>query len=331
MSHNLSITETAAWLKARDNFLIITHRRPDGDTIGCAGALTFGLREAGKTAYILPNPEITPRYERFIVGCLAPDGYCPEYVIVVDTASYDLIPKSAKEHTNKISLGIDHHSSNSLFAENTCLDDTRAACGEVIYEILIELSGKISEKSAEALYVALSTDTGCFAYTNTTPNTLRVAAQLIEAGAPNKELNKLLFRTKTHNRVKMEGTINSNLEFHFGGSVALAFITRSMIETIGAKEDDMDDIASLPGTVEGVRAGITIRELTSPTDCKVSVRTTPLINAHKICKHFGGGGHAMAAGYSRNKPIAEIKEELLEVLKDFIPQAESTLVTSSSP
>ena len=315
----IDTNDTAQWLKERDNFLIITHRRPDGDTIGCAGALAQGLREFGKTAYVLFNPETTPRYTRFVKDHWAPDGYVPEHVIAIDTASCELFPINGESYTGSVSLSIDHHPSNTLYAKLTCLNETDASCGETIYNILIAMSGSVSPKSAECLYAALSTDTGCFVFANTTANTLRVASLLIEAGAPHRELNRILFRTRSHGRIKIEGFIYSGIEFHFGGIVAISTITREMMENAGADEDDVDDIASIPGSIEGVLAGITIRELKSKSDCKVSVRTSPSVSANAICEHFGGGGHPMAAGFSLEKTVPEIKEALLAILGDFLP------------
>ena len=315
---NLTIGDTAEWLKQRDGFLILTHRRPDGDAIGCAGALSQGLRELGKTAYVLANPETTARYERFIAEYLAPDGYTPGHIITVDTASYELFPKNGEIYKDAISLCIDHHPSNTLYAAHTCLNGEYASCGELVYEILILLAGNISPKTAERLYAALSTDTGCFVFANTTANTLRVASLLVEAGAPQKALNKLLFRTKTRGRIKIEGMIYSGLEFYFNGTAAISTITREMIDGSAANEDDLDDIASIPGSIEGVLVGITIRELTSTHDCKVSVRSVPSVDSHGICARFGGGGHPMAAGFSLEATVSEIKNLLLETLPEFL-------------
>ena len=315
----LTTVDAAEWLSVRDSFLLITHRRPDGDTVGCAGAIAQGLRECGKTAFVLYNPETTPRYQRFIEGYLAPDGFKPEHVISIDTASYELFPKNGEEYVGAVSLCIDHHTSNTHYAEYTCLDGSRASCGEVVYDILLSLNGGISAKSAERLYVALSTDTGCFAFANTTANTLRIASLVVEAGAPQRELNRLLFRTKRRSRIKIEGMLFSTLEFHFGGAVAIAVISRRMMEEAAATEDDIDDISSIPGSVEGVLAGITIRELTSELDCKVSVRTGPSVNSHNICARFGGGGHPMAAGFTHEATVSRIKELLLEALPDYLP------------
>ena len=318
MNNIITPFETAYRLKEHDNFLLITHRRPDGDTIGSAGALAQGLREQGKTAYVLQNPEATPRYARFMSDYLAPDDYKAEYIIAIDTATYDLFPKNAEEYKGSINLCIDHHKSNTLYADHVCLEAERASCGEVVFDILMAMSGSISSITAERLYVALSTDTGCFSFSNTTSNTLYVASLLIEAGAPNKDLNKQLFKTITRGRIKIEGLLTSGLEFHFDDRVAIATITNEMMEIAKADEDDIDNIAALPSSIEGVCVGITIRELTSPTDCKISVRTKAPYDAQVICEKFGGGGHKLAAGCTIEKPIDEIKEMLMEVLRDIM-------------
>jgi len=318
MNKILTSAETATWLKERNDFLIITHRRPDGDTLGSAGALAQGLRELGKTAYTLPNPEVTPRYSRFVEDYWATDDYLPEHIIAIDTASTNLFPENAAKYKDSVSLCIDHHSSNTLYADLVCLDADRAACGEIIFDILMTISGSISSATAERLYVALSTDTGCFSFGNTTSNTLYVASLLIEAGASNKALNKLLFRTKTRGRIKIEGMLTSGLEFSFDDKVAIATITREMMDVAGADEDDMDDIAAIPNSIEGVCVGITIREMSSPNDCKISVRTTLPYDAQAICARFGGGGHKLAAGCTIENTVEEIKAALADVLRDFV-------------
>jgi len=316
MSKLLSCFEAAAWLKDRNDFLLITHRRPDGDTHGSASALAQGLREQGKTAFLLHNPEVTPRYKRFVEDYTAPDDYDAKAVIAIDTATAELFPKNAEEYKDSISLCIDHHKSNTHYADFICLDADRASCGELIFEILMAMTGSVSSETAERLYVALSTDTGCFSFGNTTANTLYVASLLVEAGAPNRELNKLLFRTKTHGRISIEGMLTSVLEYSFDNKVAIASITGEMMRTAGADEDDMDDIAAIPGSIEGVCIGVTIRELTSPHDCKVSVRTKPPYDAQAICARFGGGGHKLAAGCTIEKTIDEVKIALSEVISE---------------
>lgn len=315
----MNIRETALWLRERDNFLIITHRRPDGDTLGCAAGLAAGLIEAGKTAYMLFNPEATARYTPYVEKYWAPDGYQPSFVIAVDIATPDLFPRGGDAYVRDIALCIDHHPSNTGYAGLTCLDVTKASCGEIIYEILTALNGKISAETAASLYVAVSTDTGCFAYSNTNANSLRVAAALVDAGAPIGVLNKVLFRTKAKSRLMIEAMIITDMGFYFDGAVAIATITRDMLNKAGASENEMDDVAGIPNSIEGVVVGITIRELSGPNDCKVSIRTTPLVNANALASRFGGGGHAMASGFSMNNSADEMKKMLLNALDEIFP------------
>jgi phosphoesterase RecJ-like protein len=193
----------------------------------------------------------------------------------------------------------------------------RASCGEIIYEILMELSGKISAETATPLYVAVSTDTGCFAFGNTTANTLRVASYLVDAGAPISRINKELFRKKARPRIILESLIMGSMEFYYSGSVAVASITKDMMEKAGADEDAVDDIAALPGSIEGVVIGITIRQLQSGS--KVSVRTMSNVDANALCAKFGGGGHAMAAGCTTGATVPETKKMLISAIDEVYP------------
>ena len=177
----LTPKETAALLRKQDDVLILTHRRPDGDTIGCAVALCMALRQLGKTAWLLPNPEVTETNSVYTEGCWAPDGFAPKFVVSVDIAARQLLYPAAEEWFDRIDLAIDHHPSFEGFGKEQCVDASRAACGEILYEICCEL-GELTQEVALPLYAAVSTDTGCFVYANTTANTHRVAAALLETG-----------------------------------------------------------------------------------------------------------------------------------------------------
>ena len=161
MSARLTVQETADFLRTLDGVLILTHVRPDGDTVGCAAALCRALRALGRTAYLLENPEITETYMPYAEGLWAPKGYVPQRVVSVDIAAPNLLPENAVPYKNDICLAIDHHGSQEFFAERTCLDAEAAACGEIVYEIVGRLTD-ITPEMALALYVAVSTDCGCF-------------------------------------------------------------------------------------------------------------------------------------------------------------------------
>ena len=210
MSARLTVQETADFLRTLDGVLILTHVRPDGDTVGCAAALCRALRALGRTAYLLENPEITETYMPYAEGLWAPKGYVPQRVVSVDIAAPNLLPENAVPYKNDICLAIDHHGSQEFFAERTCLDAEAAACGEIVYEIVGRLTD-ITPEIAMALYVAVSTDCGCFVYANTTARTHRIAAALMERGIDVGPVNKALFRTKSPVRLAMEARMVADM------------------------------------------------------------------------------------------------------------------------
>jgi phosphoesterase RecJ-like protein len=310
--------EAAVWLQERDNFLVLTHLRPDGDTLGSAAALCQGLIEAGKTAYILENPQSTPKYLKYVAKYTAPDDFRPDYTVSVDCATREMLQVNAGPRADDVDLCIDHHKSNSFYAKETCVYGDRAACGEVVYDILISLSGKISPETALLLYFALSTDTGCFVYGNTNAAALRTAAALIEAGAPNMALNKEMHRTKRKSRVLLESLMISGMEYYRDGTIAVSSVTEDVLKETGADEDDCDDIASIPGQIEGVVVAVVLRELPGG-EVKISVRTTSRADANKICALCGGGGHPMAAGCTLKASVAQAKEIILDCIHTAWP------------
>ena len=163
--------QTAQRLLAMEDVLILTHRRPDGDTIGCAGALCLALRQLGKTAWVLPNEDAHGLFTPYFEGVLAPAEFVPQFVVSVDTAALGMLPGSGKTYADRIDLAIDHHGSNEGYAKQTRVDPDCAACAELLYRILVEMGVRITAPIALLLYMAIATDTGCFVYSNTTPDT----------------------------------------------------------------------------------------------------------------------------------------------------------------
>ncbi len=310
----MTIKEAAAWLDSHDRYLILTHKRPDGDTIGCAAALCRGLRGLGKTAHICPRTGETHLFTPYLEGLIAPEGFQPEAVVSVDIAARGLFTDTGKPWLERgIDLAIDHHPSQEFFAKETCLDASRAACGEIIYEILQEL-GQVNAETALPLYVAVSTDTGCFQYGNTTAHTHRVAAALMDSGLDVFPLNKRHFRTKTWARLQVERLIVERMHRYEDGKIAVAPVSLSLLDEAGATEEDMEDIAAFLGQIEGVETSITIREL-ADGGCKLSVRTSGGLNATKVCAILGGGGHAAAAGCTVDVGLKEAEEQILAAIR----------------
>lgn len=313
----LTVPETAALLRTFDNILILTHVRPDGDTVGCAAALCASLRALGKTAYLLPNPELTDTTAPYFVPYAAPADFAPEKVVSTDIATPGLLPENARPYADRIDLAIDHHPSFEHFGRANIVRPEAAACGELVYDILAAL-GPITPELALPLYVAVSTDTGCFAYANTTAHTHAVAAALMRTGIDYQTVNKVFFRTKTRKRMQLEGAMLSACEFYDNDRVAVLSVPMSLMERFQATESDAEDLSALGGQIQGVDCAVTMREL-RPNVWKLSLRTGTRVNATNVCRLLGGGGHAAAAGATLEAPWPEAKRRILEAIAQNAP------------
>ena len=308
----MTIQETAAMLQTMDRVLLLTHVRPDGDTIGSAAALCQALRDMGKTAYLLPNAGTTETYQPYAEGYWGAADFEPDYVVSVDIAALSLLPENAKKYAGRIHLSIDHHPSNEGFAPHLCVLPEMAACGEIVYEI-VRLMTPVTQEIALPLYVAVSTDTGCFVYSNTSAHTHRVAAALLETGIAVAGVNKALFRTKSRTRLAMEAWMAEWAEYYDNDRVVIMQIPRSLCLDYKATEADVEELSSLAALVAGTDCGVTLRELEGGK-VKISLRTGPRVNATKVCALLGGGGHAAAAGATLSATLSEARQAVLQAI-----------------
>ena len=312
----LTRNETAQFLLQHDNYTILSHRRPDGDTIGSSAALCLGLRKLGKTAHVLCNEEISDRFRWLHEGLTKDAVEEGDLIVSVDVASPGMLPKAFEHLLGKITLRIDHHSSATSFTDVELVDGGSASCAEVVWDVLAAMGVEMDQQIAEAVYVGTSTDTGCFRYSNTTAHTFATAADCAKAGARVYELNQELFETNTLGRLRMQAWIVDNMKLIRGGEMAIIAIPMEVEERLGVTQDDMDNISSFPRTVAGVCMAATLRE-TADGDTKMSVRAVPGYDATAVTVPFGGGGHKGAAGAAFKMPLAEavkaVEKAMLEI------------------
>lgn len=311
----LSARDAAGYLEALDNVLLLTHVRPDGDTIGSAAALCRALRDCGQTAYLLPNPEITATYAPYAAPYWAPEGWQAEHIVSVDIADVSLLPENAQSYRDRIELAIDHHPSQTFFARNTCLEADSAACGEIVYEIIQHLTA-LTADIALPLYVAVSTDCGGFQYGNTTARTHRIAAALMDV-VDVAAVNKALFRTKSRVRLAMESRMVADMKLFDHQRVVVMEIPLSLRQEMQATDADIEELSALPALVEGTDCGVTLREL-RPGTVKVSVRTGPRVDACALCRILGGGGHHAASGATVEGTLDEARMAVLAAYRKVI-------------
>ncbi len=309
----LTRNETADFLRTHDNFVILTHRRPDGDTIGSAAALCCGLRLCGKTAHVLENKEITDRFHHLVDGLTKAWPEENDTLVSTDVASPNMLPVAFEPLLGNIQLRIDHHASATSFTEFELVDGGSASCAELIWDILNCLAVEMDAKTAEAVYVGTSTDTGCFRYSNVTSHTFETAAACAKAGARVYELNQELFETNTLARLKMQAWVVDHLHTFREGKMAICAIPLAVEKEIGVTPDDMDNISSFPRTVAGVCMAATLRE-TAEGDVKLSVRAIPGYDATKVTAPLGGGGHKGAAGASLKMSMEDAVKTVEEIM-----------------
>ena len=309
-----NVLKAAKLLKEQNNILIITHKNPDGDTLCSAAALCHALRRIGKSAFLYRNEQITEKFQPYVGEYLADSSFQQRFIVSVDIATEQLFPHGFQ---GKVNFCVDHHPTNSFYAAETLVDPERSSCGEIVMGLIEKICGNLVKEEADLLYIAVSTDTGCFQYANTNAKTFTAASHLLAHGADNAAANLVFFRQVSCARIQLEGMIYSAMTFHCDGMVTVACVTQDMMRACKATEDDCDDLASLTGRVKGSRVGITIRELENG-ESKISVRTSKEVSAIEICRVFGGGGHEMAAGCTIPTGPARAKELLLAVVEEVM-------------
>lgn len=309
----LTRNDTARFLLEGDDYCLLTHRRPDGDTTGSAAALCLGLRSLGKKCVILENAEVTPRFRWLHEGLTVKAPAEGQTLVTVDVASPGMLPESFRQYQTLVKLRIDHHGAATSFTDLELVDPDSASCAELVWDVLEAMGVQLDAPMAEAVYVGTSTDTGCFRFSNTTPHTFATAAKCAAAGARIYELNQELFETNSLGRLRIQGWIVEHLKLFGGGSLAIVAIPKAVERELGLSEDDMDNISNFPRTVSGVKMAATLRE-EGPGRCKLSVRAVPGWDATLVTTRFGGGGHKGAAGASFTCSLEEAAKQVEEAM-----------------
>ena len=306
--------DAAAWLLNHDHFCILTHARPDGDTLGSASALCVGLRQLGKSAHLLCNDGASPFLNRCQLGLTKAAPAAGDTLVTVDVASPGLLPANAQSLVGRIGLRIDHHASATSFTEEELVDASSAACGEIVYDVLMAMGCEMTKEIAWRLYIAISTDTGCFRYSNTSANTYRVAAACAETGADLYPITQELFDTTSISELKLQNWMVDHATFLCNGMAAVCAIPKELEESVSA--EDLEGISGFLRSLEGVKISATIRQ--TETGSKMSVRAVPGFDAAQVCRKFGGGGHKGAAGAGLDVSLEEAVKLACEALTEVV-------------
>ena len=307
-------------LRGMDDIVILSHRNPDGDTLGSAFALHYILNQLGKRSRVECHDGFPKQYSYLLLD-YKPEDFEPKAVVAVDIADEQLFGEKLEKYRGKVDLCIDHHGSNKHYAKNWLVRDTAAACGEVIEDICYGFEEvELTKIIADCIYTGVSTDTGCFRYSNTPGPTHAVAGRLFHAGCDFVMINRAMFEVKSFSRIAIEREVLNTLELYFDNRCAVVCITKDMLSSTGAEESELEGVAAMPREVEGVLVGITLRQ--RDNGFKISVRSGDEVDASVICGIFGGGGHRCAAGCFIEGDLETAKKAMLEVIGRTLGEAE---------
>lgn len=318
---NITFDEVCNRLASAENVLILTHMRPDADTLGSAFALRSLLRGLGKRAEVINPDETVPRKLRFISGADSitqaslPEDFTPGYIVSVDVSTSKLLDGLEAEYKDKTDLAIDHHVIGVPFAKKTYVGDV-GACGELIADIFTEFKARgydlLDRAAATDLYAAICSDTGSFKYEAVTAGTHRRIAALHDAGINHSEIARRLYESRSMGQIRATRAALNVLHFYNNSRVAVINFTQAMMKSNDVSREDIDDIISLTRGIEGVEIGMTIKQSAdTPTLFKVSMRSSRVADVAKLCAVFGGGGHIRAAGCTVNAENEEAAEKML--------------------
>ena len=328
MPKNATFFEIGKVIEGHDSFAVVSHVRPDGDAIGSILALGHALEQLGKSVRYLNN-DGCPQSLRFLPGSEKVEvsgevGVLDvEVAITLDTAAQVRIGEGSLEaiQNAKLLINIDHHISNPSYGDLNYIDPNSPATGQIIYELLTELSFPISEISRDSIYVAVSTDTGSFQYPGTTQRTYEMAADLVGQGLDVGEINQLTYDNQPYRKVELMRALLNTLDRSDDGRLVWWDLRMETKNELGLVDDDTEGMIDFIRSVQGVLVAVFFEDLDGGK-VRVSMRSKDTrVNASVICGVFGGGGHSLAAGIRMPGPLEEARNKVLEEIRESIRRA----------
>jgi phosphoesterase RecJ-like protein len=307
----------AAALREHDRFLVTTHENPDGDALGSLLATTLMLEELGKDAvmYLYGDAPIPAEYEFMELERLTralPEDAAERVLVAVDCANEDRIGHDLDlVGRAPLTIDIDHHHDNTRFGDLNLIVSGASSTGEVLRDLLQQLGLELTPEIAEALYIALVTDTGRFQYANTTPKALRLAAELVDAGADVHSIFQQVYESVQFQKLKLLARALERAQVYEGGRIVVSYLLRTDFSELGAPDPYSEGIIDYLRAVEGADMAVLIREpprLSGP-ERRISLRaSTDELDVSAIARKSGGGGHRQAAGFSSEASVEEITD-----------------------
>lgn len=319
---NNSFHEIGDVIFKSENILLYPHLNMDGDAMGSAVALCIALRNLGKNCYILIEDKVADNLE------FMDKGYCtseqniienPDLSVSMDCGDMDRFPNRKEKFVQApTTICIDHHRTTAEFCQYNYIDPNAAATGEIVFKLLKAMGIEITREIGEALFAAITTDTGNFQYSNTTKETHAIVAELYDAGINASQVSVNIYENNRIERLLITNRILSTLTTECNGKVAICYVTRQMLKETGALMEETEGVVQQLRAIAGVEVAVFLKEK-DDTTIKVSMRSKSYVDVAAIATELGGGGHIRAAGATINSPMAQaldtIKAHIIESLE----------------
>jgi len=313
-----------SWHKAYElinknkNFLIVSHKNPDGDSIGSEIALSLALIKLGKRVYIYNSDPPPERYSKFPKASLIQTEkreFKEDVTIFVDCAEINRIGRIKEDiDFSKPSINIDHHVGNTKFGTINIIKPDHSSTAEIIYQF-IKNEVPMDKEIATYLYIGILTDTGAFRYPNTTSHSLRVASELVSYGVTASQVSEFIWFTDPEARIKLLGDVLRTM--HIYNRISIMTVTKEMLEKHGAKEEDTDEFIDYGLSIKGVETAAIIKERENGI-LKISLRSKNNVPVQKLASKYGGGGHLTASGFTVERELEPFKKELKKELEKLV-------------
>lgn len=316
------LAKIADLIKSSDDIAILPHLAADGDALGSSLAFALAVISLGKRARIILEEDMPSTFE-----FLPWNGLFELYekrdsdyktVVAVDCGDIGRLGHRKEIFDRaEVTVNIDHHNTNTSFALHNYVSTQASATAEIIYELLPMLGVEPDREIALCLYIAISTDTGGFRYSNTTPSTHMIAAKLLETGIDVADITRRVFETTSFEKVKLTGEAIRSIELLEGGKVAVITLLNSKYKQTGAKDEDSEGIVNIARNIKGVEVAVMLREMENG-EIKVNLRSNMYFDVSKIAGLNSGGGHRRAAGYTAKATLQTVKEKLLTDIRNAL-------------
>ncbi len=316
---NNTIRQAVDLISSNDTISIVSHISPDGDNIGSILAMGLALKKLGKNVKIIKTDVIPSDYSflPYANSIEEYDGGDIDLLIVLDCSDIERLGKLKYiVSKSKNTINIDHHISNTAFADYNIVDSKAAATGEIVYMFLKQMGIEIDEEIATCIYTAISTDTGSFMYESVTDKTHEVAADLLKKGINKNKIVLNLYQSRSKERTKLFIDCLSTFKTYYDDRIATVMVTQEMLKSCNAQMEDTEGIISFVKDTRGVEVACLLKE-NSDGIIKISLRSKEYIDVANVCSQFNGGGHIRAAGCSIEENIRLAEKLIVERLIDM--------------